>query len=520
MSFFTDPTIQLILSIAAGFLIGALIGWMIARSRLDRRHAAALTEKRITIAGMNEALQAEKAALDQVKKALEKADHELRECNRTLIELTQAKATAQGRLERLSKLEETVTRREKEINELNQTIIRLKGDQVALETVLKKERCSTEEKIAMLEDIRSGLTDHYKALAAGVLRENSRAFLDLAGETFAKYVEATKNEVEIQREVMGNTVKPVEKALDRYDKQVQAMERSRETAYGGLTQQIDALLKTQSELQKETGRLARAMRIPHVRGRWGELTLRRTVELAGMSEHCDFTEQTSVEASGSLLRPDMIVRLPDNRSIVIDAKVPLSAYLDSLEADSPAKIDQYLDDHAKQVQSHIFQLAQKSYWTQFDKSPEFVVLFIPGENFFSAALTRNPNLIEIGAARRVIPATPTTLISLLKTVAMGWHQVKASENAKKIGVLGKELYERLHAMLDHVNRLGKDLERSSASYNKLVGSLSRRVIVSARKFNELGVASRDEQGLLDANPIETAHRQISLDNETESESES
>lgn len=519
MSYLTDPIIQLILSVAAAALTGGLIGWMITRYRLDRKHAAALTEKRIAIAGLKEALQAEKAALDQVKQELDKNDRELRECNRTLIELTQVKGAAQGRLERLTRLEETVTHREKEIDELNQTITRLKSDQAALETVLKKERRNTEEKIALLEDIRSGLTDNYKALAAGVLRENSRAFLELAGETFAKYVEATKNEVETQRVVMGNTVKPVEKALDRYDKQVQAMERSRETAYGSLSQQIDALLKTQTELQKETGRLARAMRIPHVRGRWGELTLRRSVELAGMSEHCDFMEQTSVEAKGSQLRPDMIVRLPDSRSIVIDAKVPLSAYLDSLEANSPEKIDQYLDDHAKQVQSHIFQLAQKSYWTQFEKSPEFVVLFIPGENFFSAALTRNPNLIEIGAERRVIPATPTTLISLLKTVAMGWHQVKASENAKKIGALGKELYERLHAMLDHVNRLGKDLERSTASYNKLVGSLSRRVIVSARKFNDLGVASRNEHGLPDVAPIETTQRQISPESETDGESE-
>ncbi len=515
MSYLADPTIRLIIYIAGGALGGGLIGWLIAGFRANRRHTAAMAEKRIKIAGLEESLQAKNEEIRHARYNLDASANELRENRQVLLETSQAKANAQGRLERLEKLEQTINRRETEIGSLHETITQLKSNQARLETVLKKERSSTEDKIAMLEDIRAGLTDTYKALAAGVMRENSRAFLDLAGETFAKYVESAKNEVETQRVVMGNAVKPVEKALDRYDQQVQAMERSRESAYGGLTQQISSLLKTQNDLQKETGRLARAMRVPHVRGRWGELTLRRTVELAGMSEHCDFTEQTSVPAAGSQLRPDMVVNLPHGRQVVIDAKVPLTAYLDSLEADSTEKTDRLLDAHAKQVQNHIYQLAQKSYWTQFEQSPEFVILFIPGENFFSAALTRNPKLIEIGAERRVIPATPTTLISLLKTVGMSWHQTKATENAKIIGQLGKELYERLHAMLDHVNQLGKDLERSTTSYNRLVGSLSRRVIVSARKFNELGITSKNAQALPDVDLIEKNPRRIEPDMETE-----
>jgi DNA recombination protein RmuC len=284
------------------------------------------------------------------------------------------------------------------------------------------------------------------------------------------------------------------------------MERSRETAYGSLRQQVGALLKSQNDLQKETGRLARAMRVPHVRGRWGELTLRRTVELAGMTKYCDFTEQTTVRAAEGRFRPDMIVRLPEGRRIIIDAKVPLSAYLDALDAETDEKAETCLTTHAKQVQNHIHQLAQKSYWAQFDQSPEFVVLFIPGENFFSAALTKNPNLIEIGAERRVILATPTTLISLLRTIAMGWQHTQAAENTHIISQLGRELYERLHLMLEHVNHLGKNLERCVGDYNKFVGSFTRRVIVSARKFEDLGIPAKDDRPLSDVDPIDAAPR--------------
>ncbi len=426
MQYFADPTIRTILSLLISAAIGGLIGWLIARYRADRIHAAAIAEKRIRIA--------------------------------------------------------------------------------TLETVLKKERRHTEEKISLLEDLRTGLTDTYKALAAGVMRENNRAFLDLAGETFSRYMASARKDLDTQRAVMGDVVKPVENALKRYDQQVQAMERSRETAYGSLRQQVGALLKSQNDLQKETGRLARAMRVPHVRGRWGELTLRRTVELAGMTKYCDFTEQTTVRAAEGRFRPDMIVRLPEGRRIIIDAKVPLSAYLDALDAETDEKAETCLTTHAKQVQNHIHQLAQKSYWAQFDQSPEFVVLFIPGENFFSAALTKNPNLIEIGAERRVILATPTTLISLLRTIAMGWQHTQAAENTHIISQLGRELYERLHLMLEHVNHLGKNLERCVGDYNKFVGSFTRRVIVSARKFEDLGIPAKDDRPLSDVDPIDAAPR--------------
>ncbi|RUA00870.1 MAG: DNA recombination protein RmuC [Deltaproteobacteria bacterium] len=506
MQYFADPTIRTVLFLLTGAIVGGLVGWLIARYRADRRHAAILAEKKIRLATLGQALHARTRALSKIKTDLEFTKQELREANRVLFSTAQDKAAAQSRLERLDALEETITRREDEIDAANDTIARLKADRATLEIVLKKERRHAEEKISLLEDLRAGLTDTYKALAAGVMRENSRAFLDLAGETFSGYMASARKDLDNQRTVMGEVVKPVENALKRYDQQVRAMERSREAAYGSLIQQVAALLKSQNDLQKETGRLARAMRVPHVRGRWGELTLRRTVELAGMTEYCDFTEQTTVQTAGGQFRPDMIVRLPEGRRIIIDAKVPLSAYLDALDAETDEKAEACLATHAKQVQNHILQLAQKSYWAQFDQSPEFVVLFIPGENFFSAALTKNPDLIEIGARHRVIPATPTTLISLLRTIAMGWHHAKASENTHIISELGKELYERLQLMLEHVNHLGKNLERCVGDYNKFVGSLTRRVIVSARKFEDMGIPAKDDHSLPDAGPVDTTPR--------------
>ena len=426
MPYLVDPTLRLVLMLLAAALTGGLIGRWIARFRAERIHTADVTERRIRMATLHESLQAKTELLEETRADLATSKKELYQAHQDLLETSQAEATAQGRLEQLGALEKTVASREKEIDAANETIAQINADRATLGTVLKKERRNTEEKISMLEDLRVGLTDTYKALAAGIMRENSRAFLDLAGETFSRYMESAQKDIDTQRGVMGDIVKPVERALKRYDDQVQALERSRETAYGSLTQQVDALFKSQNELQKETGRLARAMRVPHVRGRWGELTLRRTVELAGMTEYCDFTEQTTVRTADGHLRPDMIVRLPGGRRIVIDAKVPLSAYLDSLEADSDEKTNAYLDTHAKQVQNHIHQLAQKSYWSQFEHTPEFVVLFIPGENFFSAALTRNPKLIEIGAKQRVIPTTPISAKLFNLTDSPYYHMLSSN----------------------------------------------------------------------------------------------
>ncbi|MFP4668171.1 MAG: DNA recombination protein RmuC [Desulfobacterales bacterium] len=318
-------------------------------------------------------------------------------------------------------------------------------------------------------------------------------------------------EAENRRQEVDEIVKPVLDALEKFERQVQTMEQVRQNAYGSLTQQVSSLAQTQQDLHRETGRLIQALRQPQVRGRWGEITLRRVAEIAGMQNHCDFYEQPSAGTEDGIQRPDMIVRLPGKRQIVIDAKVSLSAYLDSLEDGRNENSRQDLERHAYQVKSHIYKLAQKSYWRNFEPTPEFVVLFMPGENFFSAALSVRPDLIEEGSARGVIMATPTTLIALLKAVAYAWRQETAVENARAAIRLGSELYNRIYAMLGHFNKLGRELDRCVSSYNRTVGSLERRVLTSARKFREMGVVEEDRRSMEGPESIENKPRSMESD---------
>ena len=323
-------------------------------------------------------------------------------------------------------------------------------------------------------------------------------FLSRARLNFRYY----KSLVKDRSEIASLIVQPLKDTLDRYDHNIQEMERSRQNAYGGLSEQIRSLIDTQAILHQETGNLAKALRVPHVRGRWGEMTLKRVAEISGMADLCDFVEQNSVTAEDGLLRPDMIVTLSGERRIVIDAKVSLSAYLESLEAETDADRSRLLDTHARQVQSHIQKLAAKTYWAQFQPSPEFVVLFIPGENFFSAALSHAPDLIEYGAAKGVILATPTTLISLLKTIAFGWRQEAGEANAREIHRMGCELYDRFCIMAGHFHHLGKDIDRCVATYNQLVGSYEKRVLPACRRFTDLGVSAKGSAALANGVTVE------------------
>jgi DNA recombination protein RmuC len=329
-------------------------------------------------------------------------------------------------------------------------------------------------------------------------------FLSRARLNFRYY----KSLVEDRSEIASLIVQPLKDTLDRYDRNIQEMERSRQNAYGGLSEQIRSLIDTQAILHQETGNLAKALRVPHVRGRWGEMTLKRVAEISGMADHCDFIVQSSVTAEDGLLRPDMIVTLSGNRRIVIDAKAPLFAYLESLEAETDADQKRLLETHARQVQAHIQKLAAKSYWAQFQPAPEFVVLFIPGENFFSAALSHVPDLIERGAGVGVILATPTTLISLLKTIAFGWRQEAGEANAREIHRMGCELYDRLCIMAGHFQHLGKDIDRCVATYNHLVGSYEKRVLPACRRFTDLGVSAKG--GAAPANGVLIEKRPVQI----------
>jgi len=355
------------------------------------------------------------------------------------------------------------------------------------------------------------LTGRLKSISAEALQANSSQFLDLADRYFEGYVKEARRDLGIKGDEIIRSVDPVRQALDRYENRLGQMELDRERAFGSLTAQLLEMAKDQQNLRKETGNLSKSLRLPHVRGRWGEITLRRVAEMAGMADQCDFTEQLQRGSGKGALRPDMVVHLPGGRNIVVDSKVPLSAYLDALEASTREERVAGFRNHARQVQAHINALSAKEYWKQFVPTPEFVVLFIPGENFFSAALAQKPDLIESAIQKGVILATPATLISLLKSVSYGWSQEKSHENAKEITILGTELFQRLSSMAESMNLLGREIEKVSTTFNRTVGSMEKRVMVSARKLSALGISEGSEIPAME--PVNVSSRTVEVQEE-------
>ncbi len=410
---------------------------------------------------------------------------------------------------RLSGLQQELTKVRGEAAKFTELNTQLNAAKVKLETTVALERKANEEKIALLSQMTEELRESFQALSAEALKSNNQAFLHLAQSTLEKFQSEAKGDLELRQQAVENLVAPIGESLKKVDDQIRQMESTRDQAYGTLTNQISSLINTQEQLKSETGNLVRALRTPTVRGQWGEIQLRRVVEIAGMLPYCDFVEQETVHTSTGRLRPDMIVKLPGGKNIVIDVKTPLQAYLEAAEATDDELRRQKLQDHARQVRTHMSQLSSKLYQEQFEPTPEFVVMFLPGEAFFSAALEQDSGLIERGVAQKVIPASPTTLIALLKAVAYGWNQEKLARNAQEISTLGKELHDRLRLLGAHIDNVGKGLDRAVESYNKAVGSLESRVMVSARKFVELGAPVTDE--IAELSPIETTTRNLTLD---------
>ena len=385
---------------------------------------------------------------------------------------------------------------------------RLRNEYTQLETELEHERKRALEKQVALEQLNSQLKDTFNAMATEALNSNNEQFLRLAKESLGQFHIKAEGELEKREKAVENLVKPIRDALEKTEKQVERMESGRQHAHGALTKHLETMAESHRLLQSETRNLVQALRRPEVRGQWGELTLKRLAELAGMVEHCDFQEQASVQTDNGQQRPDMVVRMPDKREIIVDAKTPLDAYLSAVECIDDSERKSHLAQHTRNVRARIRELSSKAYWKQFRHSPDFVVLFIPGDQFLSAALDVDHTLIEDALSQNVILATPTSFVALLRAVAYGWRQEVLAENAEVIREVGQDLYGRLATFAEHLSKLGRSLDNSVNAYNKAISSYDSRILPGAKKFTELGVTARkDPPGL---EPIERSARLVEV----------
>jgi len=412
-------------------------------------------------------------------------------------------------LERVALLEQSLANTQGELRATSGANAEARDKLASLNATLQEERKTATEKLGLLNRATEELRETFQALAAEALKSNNESFLQLARTRLEKDQSEAKKDLDARQQAVELLIAPIQVSLGKVDETIRQIEKERGEAYGSLTAQVDSLINTQKALQAETGNLVTALRTPAVRGRWGEIQLKRVVEVAGMLPYCDFSEQETIRTDEGRLRPDLIVKLPGGKIVVVDAKTPLQAYLEAIEAKDDVSRHGRLIEHARQVREHMERLSSKSYWEQFDASPEFVAMFLPGETFFSAALEQDPGLIEEGVNQRVIPASPTTLIALLRAVAYGWRQERLARNAQEISTLGKELHDRLRSLTNHLEAVGKGLDRAVESYNKAVGTLESRVMVSARKFAELGAPVTEEIPEID--PIETTTRTLALE---------
>ena len=467
---------EIAIVLLVGLALGTLAGWFF-RSRAMGPDLALARQR---------AEQAEK----QLAETREQANHAARQrdlANEQLREESNRRASFEALAAGIPDLQKEVEARSLSLQQQQRTILEITTEKEALAATIEAERKGFEEKKKLIDEAKAALSDALNAASANALKSNSEEFLKLAQTQMS----------------------PIREALGKFEQKVQQLEVAREGAYQGLVQQVTQLLDTGNQLRSETSNLVQALRSPVIRGQWGEIQLRRVVEMAGMLNYCDFVEQETVRTDGGSLRPDMIVRLPAGKTIVVDAKAPVSHYLDAMAATDEAGRKTKLQAFARLVRDRITELGRKSYWDQFKDTPELVVMFLPGDHFHSAALEADPSLLEYGVEQRVLVATPVNLIGLLRAVAYGWRQESIATNAKEISDLGAELYKRISDLGGHWVELRRNLSRTVESFNNAVGSLESRVLVSARRFTELGAAPASAS-IEVVEPVERTPRQLKI----------
>ncbi|MCP5111105.1 MAG: DNA recombination protein RmuC [bacterium] len=462
------------LALAVGLIFGGLAVWLMLRADTNNAYGRAKSEMVAEHTALTERLSGREARIE---------------------DLTKERDQLRGELKRL---------REENAD--------LKAANAELETHVEESQKSADEKLTILSGAHEHLVESFKAASQEVMQNNNHLFLEMANQAIERIQQGGDSESESRQQAINELVKPLRESLERVDANIQEMERTRAAAYAGISDQVKTLVSSQDLLRNETTNLVNVLRTPGPQGRWGEVQLRRVVELAGMISYCDFEEQVSVTGGDGRQRPDMVIRLPNERLVAVDAKVSLKAYAEALDAPDEQSRVENLREHAAQVRAHLEALSANGYLDQFKEAPEFIVAFLPGEAFFSAALQQDPGLLEFGVERNVILATPTTLIALLKAAAYGWRQERLAQNAQELSDLGKTVYSRLRLFTRHLDDIRKHLQRTVTGYNRAVGSLESRVLVSARRFEDLGVAGKGKLAALP--PIDTFPQSIAAFQET------